>query len=131
MRLIARAMTSIFMPCRCTLLNRQRVLYYPHQPMSSTLIGLGPSVPLSQNRPPSLLSHTNGATNHDRPAVTQKETPGSCHALYIAAKMTKGMPLLWIEHSTSRNRMCMRDSSELQSGALPGELKRLDEEHRQ
>ena len=41
------------------------------------------------------------------------------------AKKVKVMPLLWIEHSTSRNRMCMRDSSELQSGALPGELKRL------
>jgi hypothetical protein len=34
------------------------------------------------------------------------------------------MPLLWIEHSTSRNRIECGTRSELQSGALPGELKR-------
>ena len=36
------------------------------------------------------------------------------------------VPLLWIEHSTSRNRIDDTGTrSELQSGALPGELKRL------
>jgi hypothetical protein len=36
----------------------------------------------------------------------------------------KVLPLLWIEHSTSRNRIGCGTRSELQSGALPGELKR-------
>ena len=41
-------------------------------------------------------------------------------------KKCRDMPLLWIEHSTSRNRIDDTGTrSELQSGALPGELKRL------
>ena len=45
---------------------------------------------------------------------------------YDRQKRQKKLPLLWIEHSTSRNRLLGGTRSELQSGALPGELKRLD-----
>jgi hypothetical protein len=42
----------------------------------------------------------------------------------VPSRKKKKMPLLWIEPSTSRNRIGCGTRSELQSGALPGELKR-------
>jgi hypothetical protein len=113
---------------------------YPHHPL--IVFALLPTILEANQQISTALATRQHATNQPRalnsvcpcnppifvhqavPIIPKKMTPHT--EIMGGPRKQKQLPLLWIEHSTSRIRISYTMTrSELQSGALPGELKRL------